>query len=126
LGDARWQIDGEREHAREAYQKAYLLASQQLVLTPADVQVRKSLALYLAKLGSAEEARMEIEMAIQRAPKDMYVIFYAARVYAVIGDPKRAEIEVKACLALGYDLKEVEREPDLRQIHANGEPGNGR
>jgi Flp pilus assembly protein TadD len=116
LGDARWQIPGDRDPAREAFQKAYQLASQQIVLNPADVQLRKSYALYLAKLGHPEEARTEIEAAIQQAPKDMSVHFYAARVFAVIGDLKRAEMEASECLALGYDPKEVEREPDLRLI----------
>jgi tetratricopeptide (TPR) repeat protein/TolB-like protein len=123
LGDARWQIPGEREHAREAFQKAYLLAGQQLVVNPRDVQLRKSYALYLAKLGRPEEARTEIEAAIQQAPKDMYVRFYAARVYAVIGDLRRTEAAAKSCLVLGYDPKEVEREPDLKLLHMAGEKG---
>jgi eukaryotic-like serine/threonine-protein kinase len=121
LGDARWQINGERERAREAFQKAYQLASQQIVLNPADVQLHKSLALYLAKLGRLKEARTEIEKAIEQAPKDMDVRFYAARVYAVVGDLERAESAARTCLALGYDPKEVEREPDLKLLRLTGD-----
>jgi Flp pilus assembly protein TadD len=121
LGDARWQIAGQREQARAAFEEAYKLADRQFVLTPADVQLRKSYALYLAKLGRPQEARTEIEKAIQQAPKDMNVRFYAARVYAVIGDSKSAEAAVRASLALGYDAKEVEREPDLKLLHLTGD-----
>jgi tetratricopeptide (TPR) repeat protein len=126
MGDARWQIAGERDRAREAFQKAYLLAGQQLVLNPSDVQLRRSYALYLAKLGRLKEARTEIEVAIEQAPKDMNVRFYAARVYAVIGDSKRAEAAARACLALGYDPKEVEREPDLKLLHIAGDTKGAR
>jgi predicted Zn-dependent protease len=120
LGDARGQIEGERERAREAFQKAYSLASQQLVLNPEDVQLRKSYALYLAKLGRAKEAWTEIEAAIQQAPTDMNVRFYSARVYAVTGDLKRAESAAKTSITLGYDPKEVEREPDLKPLQITG------
>jgi tetratricopeptide (TPR) repeat protein len=116
LGDARWQIPGERERAREAFQNAYLLASRQIVLNPGDAQLRKSAALYLAKLGRLNEARTEIENAIHQSPKDMYVRFYAARVFAVVGDPKRAETEALASVELGYDSKQVELEPDLKSL----------
>jgi predicted Zn-dependent protease len=88
--------------------------------------VRKSYALYLAKLGRAKEARTEIESAIQQAPDDMNVRFYAARVYADIGDAERAEAAAKNCLALGYDAREVEREPDLRMLHITGGSSSGR
>jgi tetratricopeptide (TPR) repeat protein len=120
LGDARWQIPGENEPARLAFRRAYALVSQQLVLNPVDAQLHKSIALYLAKLGNPTDARKEIEVAIHQAPADADVTFYAARVYAVIGDWTRAAAAVKSCLALGFDTKEVEREPDLNQVRTAG------
>ena len=117
LGDALWQVDGQRQNAHDAFQRAYKLASEQIVLKSTDVVLHKSIALYLAKLDRAKEARTEIEAAIRLAPKDMNVRFYAARVFAVIGDLQRAEAEAKVCLKLGNDPKEVEREPDLRLLH---------
>ena len=126
LGDARWQIAGERERAREAFQQAYVLASRQLVLNPSDAQLRKSNALYLAKLDRPGEARREIEAALRQAPGDRYVRFYAARVYATIGDLQRAGSELKASLALGYDSREAEREPDLKPLPITGDTGRVR
>jgi tetratricopeptide (TPR) repeat protein/TolB-like protein len=126
LGDARWQIAAERARALEAFQKASLLASQQLLLNPANAGVRRSYALYLAKLGRSEEARTEIEAAIRQAPEDMNVRFYAARVYADLGDLKSADSAARKCLALGYDPREVEREPDLKMLHVTGVAKGGR
>jgi len=125
LGDALWQIPNRRERAREAFQKAYGLASQQIVLNSTDVQLRKSIALYLAKLGRSAEARKEIETAIRQAPKDKDVRFYAARVFAVIGDPKRGGEEMKTCLTLGYDPKEIQHEPDLAVLPLAGNAKGG-
>lgn len=113
LGDSRWQLPGERDHAREAFTKAVVLASQQLLLNPTDANLRRNYALYLAKLGQSKAATREIEAAISQAPKDMYVRFYAARVYAVEGDLNRALAAAKASLALGYDRQQIQREPDL-------------
>ena len=64
LGDARWQIAGERADAREAFQKAYSLASRQMILHPGDIHLQSQRALYLAKLGRGAEARKAIEAAI--------------------------------------------------------------
>ena len=120
LGDARWQMAGEHAQAREAFQEAYLLASRQMRLNPDDIRLQSRSAVYLAKLGRVMEARKAIEAAIAQAPEDRNVKFEAARVYAVIGDSKRAATELSDCIALGYALKEVGREPDLARIHAAG------
>jgi serine/threonine protein kinase/tetratricopeptide (TPR) repeat protein len=126
LGDARWQIAGQRDRAREAFQEAYLQASKRLLLNPGDVQAHKSIALYLAKLGRSKEARSEIEAAIKQAPEDVNVRFYAARVYADIGDLKSADTAANYCLDHGYDREEVEREPDLKPLHLAGDAKRGR
>ena len=51
-----------------------------------------------------------------KAPQDRNVIFEAARVYAVIGDSAHATAELNDSVALGYDPKDVGREPDLKQL----------
>ena len=75
--------------------------------------VRKCYALYLAKLGRPKEAAEEAEKALAQAPKDRNVLYWAGRVYAVLGNWLRAEELVKAALALGYDRRSLEHEPDL-------------
>lgn len=116
LGDALWQIDGDRAKAREAFEKASVLASQQLGINPSDAGLRKSYALYLAKLGRTHDSEQEIQRAISTAPKDAGVHFYAARVYAVLGDNAKAQAALSESLALGYNSKEADREPDLAAV----------
>jgi tetratricopeptide (TPR) repeat protein/tRNA A-37 threonylcarbamoyl transferase component Bud32 len=113
LGDALWQLKAERAHAIEAYQKAALLASEQLALNQGNWRLRKSYALYLAKLGRAGEAIAEIEKVQVQAPRDAQVQLYAARVYATTGDPVRAEAAIKRCLDLGITAGEIASEPDF-------------
>jgi serine/threonine-protein kinase len=121
LGDALWQNADQRSRAREAFEKARLLASEQLGLNPSNARLRKSYALYLAKLGRYKEASAEIAQALALAPKDGNARFYAARVYAVMGDTVRAISAIRECLALGYSSKEIEQEPDLATLRKNPE-----
>jgi predicted Zn-dependent protease len=117
LGDALWQLPG-RTGAREAYDKAAVLASQDLALNPDNVRLRMAYALYLAKLSRSQEAIAEIERAVKDAPKDRDVHYWAARVYATRGDVARAKSELQTALALGYDPRTAEHEPDLKALIA--------
>ena len=123
LGDALWQITGRKEAAREAFERAALLASQQLSINPSNVAVRQTYALYLARLGRAREAAAQIGMAISQAPDDADVQFYAARVYIAIGETNRAQAALDRCAALGYSREEIAREPDLAAISNSSRNG---
>jgi predicted Zn-dependent protease len=116
LGDALWQIPGQREEAQKAFEQAALLASRTLGLNPSRYVLRKSYALYLAKLNRNQEAVAEIERAIVQAPDDMDVQFYAARIYTVLGDRQRALKALAQARALGMNAKEADREPDLAPL----------
>ena len=116
LGDALWQIPNERARAREVFDKAALLASQDLALNPNNISVRRCYALYLAKLGKTKEALEETKRTLSEAPKDSDVQYWAARVYATAGDMQRAEAALQSALALGYDARMAEQEPDLKPL----------
>jgi tetratricopeptide (TPR) repeat protein/TolB-like protein len=113
LGDALWQLDGQRERAGEAFDKAASLAKQQLAINPKNPRLRKNYALYLAKLGRPHDAEAEVRRAMEQAPSDGSVEFYAARVYAVIGNADAAFGELKNSLAHGYSPREIQQEPDF-------------
>jgi len=123
LGDALWQIPARKEAAREAFEQAALLASQQLSINPSNVALRRTYALYLARLGRAREAAVQIGMAIAQAPNDGDVQFYAARVFMGIGETKRALAALDRCKALGYSRDEIAREPDLAAISNSARNG---
>jgi serine/threonine-protein kinase len=116
LGEAQWQLPGLREGAKQAFEKAAVLVSEQLGLTPGNVKLRKSYAVYLAKLGRADEAKKQITMSLQGAPGDMDVHFGAARVYCLLAEQAHALDELASCLRLGYSFSEIRREPDLNPI----------
>ena len=116
LGDARWQLPGQRDAAAEAFRQGALLASQQLAINPGNTRLRKVYALYLAKLGRPAEAVAEVKRALAESPSDGGVQFWAARVYAVTGDMESARAALKRCRALGYSAGEITREPDLFAI----------
>lgn len=120
LGDARWQIPSQREAARQAFERAALLASEQLSLNPENASLRWIYALYLAKLDRRPEALQQIGQALAKAPKDPDAQFYAARVYAVTGETSRARAALSACKALGYSKQQIEQEPDVAAIQKEG------
>jgi tetratricopeptide (TPR) repeat protein len=117
LGDALWQLGG-LERAREAFDKAAVLASQDLALNPGNITVRKCFALYLAKLGRNKEAIEQITQTLTQAPKDADAHYWAARAYAVTGDLTRAKSELQTALALGHDRRTAQLEPDLKPLTA--------
>ncbi len=120
LGDALWQIPGKRAQAQKAFDRAASLAGQKLSINPNDARTRKSYALYLAKLGRLGEAVDQAKRAIEQAPNDENVHFYAARVFVLKGDTEAALTELEKCVALGYNPQEIGREPDFIPLRADG------
>ena len=116
LGDGLWQIPGQREQAKAAFEKAASLAEQQLAIKPDYPSMRKLYALYLAKLGKKEQALAEVARARTQAPNDGNVAFYAARVYAVLGDANGAFNELRRSLKLGFSASEIDTEPDFAAL----------
>ncbi len=119
LGDDWWQIPNERGKARAAFERAAELAEKRLALNPEDVQIRKNYSLYLAKLGRVPEALAQARRAIQQAPKDASVRYYAARTFTASGKTPEALETLALALDLGYDPKEIEREPDFSMLQEN-------
>jgi len=119
LGDALWQLAGQREQARAAFDRAAALASQQLAINPDNPRIRQNYALYLAKLGRSGEAVSEARRATAQAPKDGGAQLYAARVFTLTGDPDAALVALARCLTLGYSAEEIRQEPDFGPLHTD-------
>ena len=116
LGDGLWQLPSEREQAKAAFQKAASLTARQLAINPDNPRLRKLYALYLTKLGQKEQALAEAARTRAQAPNDASVAFYAARVYAVLGDATSALGELRRSLKLGYSAGEIDKEPDFADL----------
>jgi serine/threonine-protein kinase len=119
LGDALWQLPSERARARQAFDKAAELASEQLGLDRTNTDLRKNYAVYLVKLGRQTEAFAEIKQAIGQDPKDASIQFFAARVYASAGMGNEALQALKNAVDLGYSAGEISHEPDLAPLRSD-------
>ena len=119
LGDSLWQVPGEKQRAQAAFQKAADLAKQQLAIKEDNPALRKTYALYLAKLGQKDEACGEARRSIEQAPSDGSVRFYAARVYAVTGDRDAAFASLKESVSLGFSAREIQQEPDFNVLKSD-------
>lgn len=116
LGDALWQLPGQRKPAQAAFEKAATLAAQQLAIRPDNPGLRKLYAVYLAKLDRGTDARAEAAHAVSQAPNDGAVAFFVARAYAVLGDNEAAIAELRRSLELGYSRSEIAQEPDFTPL----------
>jgi tetratricopeptide (TPR) repeat protein len=123
LGDSLWQLPGRLQDAAEAFEKAASLAAQQLAIKPDNPNLRKLYAVYLAKLGRKELALAEVARTRTQAAASGSVAFYAARVYAVLGDATDAMGELSRSLKLGYSADEIDKEPDFAEVKKDSRYG---
>ena len=117
LGDAYDQIPSHSADARQAYQKALDLATQQLKVNPKEPNVLSYAALYNAHLGNPEAAQDYIQRAFQVAPKDSDVLFTEALVYELTGHRDMALKAIDDAAKAGYSIEEIDKEPELGALH---------
>ena len=131
LADAYRWTPGEKDRAKPTYAQAIALVQRDLEVNPRDTDALAYLALYEAKSGDLEIARLSIGQALTLAPKDVNVQSMAAEVYAVVGDQQKALDCLKAAVQGGYPRFELERNPELdglrndpryREIMGEGKP----
>ena len=119
LGDAYDQIPSRSADARQAYQKALELATEQLKVDPKDAWVLSDVALYNAHLGHADAAEDYIQRSLQVAPSDSNTLFTAALVYELTGQRDLALKAVADAVKAGYSVDEIDKEPELRALHSD-------
>jgi len=113
LADALRFMPGNEAKAAEAYQQAIELTRQALAVNPGDTRLRAPLAVYLAKAGEADGARVEIERLLLDKPGDSYVVQHAVVVYEVIGARQKALESVREYVRLKGSMDEIVRDPFL-------------
>ncbi len=74
------------EEALEVAERAIQVARKHVQRVPDDQEARLHLAMILARMGLADDARKELELARARAPKDGYTAFHAACTLCLLGD----------------------------------------
>jgi serine/threonine protein kinase/tetratricopeptide (TPR) repeat protein len=114
LGDAYRQL-GRVAEAQAAYAAAISMGERQLAVNPQDAATRAGLSMFRAASGRCAEVPSGLVTAIQAAPENPSVRYYAAVSYAICG--KRDQAVDQAVRAIeGGMLVDVSTNPDLRPL----------
>ncbi|MBL8863910.1 MAG: protein kinase [Planctomycetes bacterium] len=102
------------EEALETADRGIAAAKAHLARVVDNQEARLHLAMLLARIGLADEARDQVERAREVAPKDGYTSFHSACVCAILGDlPEALDLLGKAQERGFYIQSELGRNQDL-------------
>jgi serine/threonine-protein kinase len=114
LGDAYRWTPGRKTAAADAYARGIELAREAAKASPDDLDVRSSLAVYLAKSGRTSECLEELRnITSSDRPRAAAVHFKTALAYDLAGERRNALASMKLALDAGYPVRELQFEPDL-------------
>lgn len=115
LGDVRERL---KQHtaARIAYLDAEQLIKTMLDVNPGDAAMLALFAVCEAKLGRRDEAATYIAKAIAVRPRDREILFQAAEISALLGQPQEALRQLRAAIDHGYNTQLACRDPDLAAV----------
>jgi len=116
LADAyRWTPGAERK-ANDAYAAALRLVRQWLDTHPDDATARSSFAVYLIKSGQRQEALAALAAVPEAARPRADIQYKMAVVNELAGRRAEALRHLAKCLEIGYAVKEIEADPELRAL----------
>jgi serine/threonine-protein kinase len=113
LADAYHFTPGNAAKAAEAYRKAIELAEKDLAAAPGDSQGRSSLAVFLAKAGFPDRARLEIAEALRLTPGDISVVLKSVVVFELSGSRPQAIEALRNYARLKGPMDEIVKDPFL-------------
>lgn len=116
LADAYRRSPDKTKNAAEAYQKAIALAESELRVNPRRADVLANLALYRAKTQAPREAAQALAEALRWAPQDPTVLYSAAVVHNLGGQPQAALAWLDKAAQRGYPLRQIQSDPEFRNL----------
>jgi serine/threonine-protein kinase len=116
LADAYRWVPGNREKANAAYARSIALLREELQKSPNNAVSRSRLALFLAKTGELDAARVELTTLLSRDPQEVGAWYRAAVTYELAGNRDRALVALDTALTRGYSLTEVRMDPELAEL----------
>ena len=119
LGDALYWTPGQRVNAKDAYERAILLAKEALRVNPRDYRAMGYLAYYYAMVGDKKAAMTTLQQAVALAPENAEVRFNAALTHNQVGQPNLALDWLEKALAAGWNPATVRNHPFLNNLHAD-------
>gem|GEM_PF-1513721 len=115
LGDA-CRMTSAPERATDAYARAIKAAREVLAIKPNDAYQHSLVALSLARNGDGEEAQNAIRRALEINPTNASVLYKAAVIAMLRGNPESAMSWLQRAIAAGYPVPDAERDPDFAAI----------
>jgi serine/threonine protein kinase/tetratricopeptide (TPR) repeat protein len=112
----RWA--GNKDRAQATYEKAISLAYKQLRVNPRDANVAGQLALYYAKKGDAQQAKDFVKKARAIDHSNVYLIYIAAVVDTIGGQPAEAVKDLTMALDKGFSPADVAVEPEFAPLES--------
>ena len=121
LGDAYRFIPGSESSSQSSYEKAIELAETYLELNVDDAYTLAALAFYLAAVDRADQAGSRMALALELAPDNMYVHYFAALVAAAFDDRAAAVEAIRRALDNGYPVRLLAADSGLQSLADSAE-----
>ncbi len=121
LADSYMYIPGNANKARQAYERAILLAGREKEINPRDARLRARLATYLACAEQGGEALTELGEALRLAPDSPGVLMKSVVIYERLGMRAKALSAATTFLGAGGTAADLGADPDLVRLTADPE-----
>lgn len=104
------------EKARPHFERAIELAGETLEINPEHHQARAAMALYLATLGDAPEARRQLDRLPMKDLSDMEALYTAGMARLALGQTELAGAHFEAATEHGYPRHLLKSDPRTRSL----------
>jgi len=118
LADA-YQAAGQKDKARDTYQRAISLGYKELQTNPQDGDVMREMALSYANTGDGQQAETFIGRARAIDKNNVEYIYNQAEIYAILGKPAEALKALQESLERHYPAESAEEDLELDSLRAN-------
>ena len=119
LADAYRWTPGNEAKSKQAYQHAIQLIREEMVKYPTNLDLKVTLALYLAKIGDKSSALKELKPVERAHDKQASTWFGSAIVYELCGLRGQAMDALAAAVKAGESLNDIKNEPELVALRAD-------
>jgi tetratricopeptide (TPR) repeat protein len=119
LADAYRWTPGNEAKSKQAYQHAIQLIREEMVKYPTNLDLKVTLALYLAKIGDKSSALKELKPVERAHDKQASTLFGSAIVYELCGLRGQSMDALAAAVKAGESLNDIKNEPELVALRAD-------
>ena len=120
LADA-YRSAGQKDKARDTYQRAISLAFKELQTNPQDADAMCQIALSYANLGDSQQAQTFIRRALAIDKNNVEYNYIQAEIYALSGKTAEALEALQSSLEKHYPAESAEQDVELDSLRANPE-----